>query len=189
MPRVHLTSIVCCLILCAGCGVNPPTEPSRQIAVVTGTWLGTYRVTGCSADFQVLDCSYFMEHYVGGSAGSMRLVLAQTGLAVSGTFDSDVTTVTGPRVLLPVSGSVDSSGTLRLEGGRPFVESHSCFTGSQSGIDITHWRATMDEVGTRLTGTFHQSRTGHFFSCYVNTVTFESEIVTLTRQPAPISSS
>jgi hypothetical protein len=116
------------------------------------------------------------------ATNSMRVVLTQAGTTVIGTFTSDVLALGGNSTpLLPVSGSVDSSGTLRLQGGQPFKP--GCHeVGSQIGYDIGDWITTLSDSQTSLTGVFRQSITGaYIFSCYVATIDFQSQIVVLNR--------
>jgi hypothetical protein len=180
-----LIAVVSWVFWCAACGDTQPAQPSRTVLPVTGTWTGTYQVTSCTANFSVLPCRNFASPP--GATNSMRLVLAQTGTIVTGTFDSAFTNAfNGDKPLpVPVSGSLDSSATLRLQGGQPFKP--GCHEiGSQIGIDIGDWTTAMNYAGSSLTGVFRQSITGaYIFSCYVGTIDVQSEIVLLTR-PLPI---
>jgi hypothetical protein len=174
-------AVVGCLFSHNACGDAQPTRPSKTVPSATGTWSGTYHVTGCHADFDILPCGYFVDNYVASKTTSMRLIIAQTGNGLTGLFTSDLTTgPTGEPV--PVSGSIDSLGTLRLQGSRPFKPGCLDAKVAQGGIDIGDWTTVIDDTGTSLTGTFRQSLTSYFFSCYVNTIDFQSEIVTLTMQ-------
>src|SRR5258705_12788404 len=138
-PRLRIAA-ASWLFWCTACGdtqLTRPTEPTpldRTAHSVTGTWTGTYRVTGCRANFSVLPCSYFAsEPFLPGGAHSMQIVLAQTGAIVSGTVDTDIMNAFSSKSF-PVSGMIDSSGTLRLQGSQPFIP--GCFGDHQNGIDI-----------------------------------------------------
>jgi len=182
--RLPMMAIVSWVFWCAACGDAQPTQPSRTVLPVTGTWTGTYQVTSCTANFEVLPCGYFASSpFLRGATDSMRLVLMQSGTIVTGTFDSAVTNAFTGGQSLPVSGSIDSSATLRLQGGQPFKP--GCHQiGSQNGIDIGDWTTAINDAGTSITGTFRQSITGaYIFSCYVATIDFQSVIVSLTRPP------
>lgn len=114
----------------------------------------------------------------------MRLVLTQSGTVVTGTFESAITDSWTRGKPLPVSGTMDDV-ILHLQGGQPFVPPPSplsCFSSYQVGFDIGDWTTTMNSGATSLTGVFRQSITGaYIFSCYVSTIDFQSEIVSLTR--------
>jgi len=161
-----------CVGICSGC-TDSPAGPGKTIPPVTGTWSGTYRVTTCSATFEILPCSYFVP-----TTNAMRLVLTQDGVNVSGTFTSDI--LTKP---LAVMGSMDLNGVLRLQGTQEF---HPDICGGSLflKLEIADWTMALDATGSAFTGTFRQSVSRYYFSCYPGKIDFQTEIVSLTRSPS-----
>ena len=179
----RLVIIVVMTLLLASCGGSSPNEPTRTTLPVTGTWKGTYRVTNCTANFTIIPCMALVPE-----ATTMQLVLTQTGTNVAGTLTSDVLALGTPNPpTLPMTGEVDSSGKLHLQGGQPFRPGcHDPATSSQVGYDIGDWITTMNPAGTSLSGAFRQSVTGaYLFSCYVATIDFQTEIISVNRSSGP----
>jgi len=107
----------------------------------------------------------------------MRLILTQDDVNVTGTFSSDI--MTQP---LAVTGSIDSTRTLRLQGSQEFLQSHC--GGPALKLEIANWTTALDATGSSLTGTFRQSASRYYFSCYWGTIDFQTEIISLRRSPS-----
>ena len=116
-----------CVGICGAC-THSPSQPSKTIPPVTGTWSGAYRVTTCSATFAVLPCSYFVP-----STNAMRLVLTQDGENVSGTFTSDI--IVDP---VAVTGSIGIDRILHLQGAKEF-QPPICGTPLLLKLEIADW--------------------------------------------------
>jgi hypothetical protein len=167
-------TLASCITPLLACADQTSTQPSRTILPVTGTWTGTYRVTSCTPPPYFGSCSLFTTQTY-----PIRLTLSQKSLAVSGTFDGVV--ANGSTVSVPVSGAVDMSGTLSLQGNQPFQDVYSgAHWVGQPGVSIDGWTTTMSS-GTSLAGTFVETVQAHYFlTVYPATITFQSDIVTLT---------
>jgi len=160
-----------CVGTCSAC-MDSPSRPSKPSLPVTGTWSGSYSITSCGATFEVLPCSYFAP-----TTNTMRLILTQDDVNVTGTFSSDI--MTQP---LAVTGSIDSTRTLRLQGSQEFLQSHC--GGPALKLEIANWTTALDATGSSLTGTFRQSASRYYFSCYWGTIVFQTEIISLRRSPS-----
>jgi hypothetical protein len=112
-------------------------------------------------------------------------MLTQTGDTVTGTFDGDV--ASGPlSAPIALSGSVDSSRTLRLQGSQAFQDVFRGVTWvGQPGVEFDQWMTIMDDAGTSITGGFRETVQAHFYLApYATPIGFQSEIVSLSRSPS-----
>jgi len=108
----------------------------------------------------------------------MRLVLTQDGENVSGTFTSDI--IVDP---VAVTGSIGIDRILHLQGAKEF-QPPICGTPLLLKLEIADWTTGLATTDFALTGTFRQSVSRYYFSCYPGKIDFQTEIVSLTRSPS-----
>jgi hypothetical protein len=178
MRILHLVFLVSALAACGSSPVAPTPPPTTEttpvIGNLSGTWTGEYAITGCSPTNAPNQCSW----YIPPGSESMTLTLEQSGTTLSGMFTS--ARIGGP---LPVSGSVDAAGVVRLTGARP--SGFQCFApNSVRAIEVGDWHTEITKTG-ELSGTFRQSSEQILSSCYTGRYDYRTEILSLKRTGAP----
>ena len=170
------------LFLLAGCSGSPtaPTTPTAPPAPtvftgnLSGTWTGTYTVTGCSPTAAPNTCTM----YVPKTPGAMTLTLTQSGKQLSGTFNSDFLSIP-----FAVTGTVDDAGRVTLQGTRQ--DRWSCLGFVGESMDdyaaVRNWKTEVTKTGDLL-GTFTQSARHSLSSCYFTLYDFPTEVISLKRK-------
>ena len=116
------------------CGGSSPTTPTPTSPSIQGQWNGTYRVVSCNENTLAAGACNGI-----GGGGPHTLTPSQSGSNFTGLLGVGV-------FAIPVSGSVDTAGTVTLAGTGPV---------SFATLTITSWRAVL--TGATMTGTMSYS--------------------------------
>lgn len=175
--------LIATTMLSAACSTPTPTAPTAAPTAaavtfrgdLTGEWIGTYTIATCSPTTVPGQC----QRYVPSAPGTMRLTLIQDATRVTGTFTSDFI----GDVLLPITGTVDANGVVRIAGARegywnPWQVGDRPHA---QGLAVDSWRTEVTKDGG-LAGDFRQLRQHTLSSFYSAMFEFPTSVVSLTRR-------
>jgi hypothetical protein len=130
--RLFLSVATICTMF-AACG-GSPSSPTPSIPTISGQWTGSYTVISCTETSAAVGACAGI-----GAGGPHNLTPSQTGGNFVGQLGVGV-------FAIPISGSVDATGTVTLAGSGPV---------SFATLTVTSWRAVI--TGSTMTGTMSYS--------------------------------
>lgn len=136
--------IALCLVL-AGCGSDSPSAPTPTYPNVAGTWTGDYQLTACNDAGARSFCDGYPPV---GSIGPITLALTQNSGQLSGTL-------TLGQFVVPVSGTVTTSGRIALGGKSQTLSANVQGVSFSVQLTVSNWDT--QAAGASMTGSWRQT--------------------------------